>query len=192
MSAQNKMARRALVVDDEPGICKYLREALESADWEAQVCADGKEAIQAVQDFSPAVVVLDLRMPKVDGLEVLAWIREHRPWTAVIILTGHGTETDAIECCNKHAYRFFQKTVPPLEIVAACEEALDSYPDEVIAFWKWYAALPDPTKVVYQTVSGRTVSAQQLMQEIQRQSPDGRDFIRQVAAVAVELVTKRL
>ena len=80
----------------------------------------------------------------------------------------------------------------PLEIVAACEEALDSYPDEVIAFWKWFAALPDPTKVVYQTASGRTVSAQQLMEEIQRQSPEGREFIRQVAAVAVELVTKRL
>ena len=191
MSAQNKMARRALVVDDEPGICKYLREALESADWEAQVCADGKEAIQAVQDFSPAVVVLDLRMP-FDGLKVLAWIREHRPWTAVIILTGQGEMGDAIESCNQHAFRFLQKPMTPLAIVAACEEALDSYPDEVIAFCKWFAALPDPTKAVYQTASGRTVSAQQLMEEIQRQSPEGREFIRQVAAVAVELVTKRL
>ncbi len=180
MSAPSRMPRRALVVDDELGICKQLREALESAHWEVQVCADGEKAIQAVQDFSPAVVVLDLRMPKVDGLRVLAWIREH------------GTESDAIECCNKHAYRFLQKPVSPLTIVGTCEEALDSYPDEVIAFWKWFSALPDPNKVVYQTAAGRTVSAQQLMEEIQRQSPDGRDFIRQVAGVAVELMTKRL
>lgn len=76
MSAPSRMPRRALVVDDELGICKQLREALESAHWEVQVCADGEKAIQAVQDFSPAVVVLDLRMPKVDGLRVLAWIRE--------------------------------------------------------------------------------------------------------------------
>ena len=192
MSAPSRMPRRALVVDDDPGICKYLREALESADWEAQVSADGEKAIQAVQDFSPTVVVLDLRMPKIDGLKVLAWIREHRLWTAVIILTGQGEMGDAIESCNQHVFRFLQKTVTPLAIVAACEEALDSYPDEVIAFCKWFAALPDPTKVVYQTASGRTVSAQQLMEEIQRQSPEGREFIRQVAAVAVELVTKRL
>jgi DNA-binding NtrC family response regulator len=192
MSAQNSMPRRALVVDDELDICNQLREALESARWDVQICVDGKEAIQAVPDFSPTVVVLDLRMPKVDGTKVLAWIREQRPWTAVIVLTGHGTESDAIECCNKHAFRFFQKIVSPFVIVTACEEALDSYPDEVIAFYQWFAALPDPTKVVYHTASGRTISAQQLMEEIQRQSPEGREFMRQVAAVAVELVTKRL
>ena len=192
MSKSHELPRRALIVDDEAEICRQLREALEPEGWEVRLCGDGVQAIEDARQFCPTVVVLDLRMPKKDGLEVQAWLREHLPWTPVIILTGHGTEEDAIKCCNQHAFRFFRKPESPLVILEACEEALESYPDPVVAFSHWFAALPDPSKVVYQTASGMNVSATQLMDEVQRQSPTGREFIQQVTSVAVELVIKRL
>jgi DNA-binding response OmpR family regulator len=181
-----------LVVDDEVDICRQLREALETEGWEVHACSDGAQAIEAAHTFCPTVVVLDLRMPKKDGLEVQTWLSEQRPWTPVIILTGHGTEEDAIRCCNLHAFQFLRKPVSPLEIVRECETARASYPDPVVAFFHWYAALPDPNKVVYQTASGRNVSASELNDEVQRQSPTGREFIRRVTGVAVELVMTRL
>ena len=110
----------------------------------------------------------------------------------MIILTGHGTEEDAIKCCNQHAFRFLRKPESPLEILQVCQEALASYPEPVVAFFHWFAALPDPSKVVYQTASGRNVSATELIDEVQRQSPTGRELIQQVMSVAVELVIKRL
>jgi DNA-binding NtrC family response regulator len=110
----------------------------------------------------------------------------------VIILTGHGTEEDAIKCCNQHAFRFLRKPCSPLEVAQLCHEALLSYPDPVVAFFRWFTALPDPTKVVYQTASGKSVSARDLLDAVQRQSPTGREFIQQVTGVAVELVMKRL
>jgi CheY-like chemotaxis protein len=192
MSNANRIPRRALVVDDEEGICRQLREALESERWEVRVCIDGQQAIHAIPDFCPTVVVLDLLMPKVGGLVVQDWIRDNRPWTPVVILTGHGTEEDAIECCNQHAFKFLRKPVSPLQVAKVCEEALDSYPDPVVAFFRWFQSVPDPSQVIYQTVSGRKVSAGELMDEVQRQSDEGREFIRQVTGVAVELVIRRL
>lgn len=192
MSKPSKLPRRALVVDDEADICRQLREALEAECWKVCVAQDGEQAMAEVRDFRPTVVVLDLRMPKADGLEVHEWTREHYPWTPVIILTGHGDEDAAIACCNQHAFRFLRKPVSPVKVASICEEALDSYPDSVVAFFKWYQSVPDARKIMYRTASGRQISAQQLMEEVQRQSPEGREFIREVAGVAAELVARRL
>ncbi len=192
MPHRNDLPRRVLVADDEPDICRQLREALEAGGWEVHDANDGDAASKAVADLHPTVVVLDLRMPKADGLVVHKQIKEERPWTPVIILTGHGDEDDAIECCNQHAFCFLRKPVSPIEIANICERALDSYPDSVVAFFSWFHSVPDPSQVVYRTASGQLISAQQLMEEVQRQSPQGREFIREVARVAAELVVRGL
>ncbi len=86
-----------LVVDDEPTISEIVSRYLERAGYETQTADDGAEALEAIGRFRPDLVVLDLMMPGIDGLEVLRRVRE-RPAsrTAVILLTAKGEESDRI------------------------------------------------------------------------------------------------
>lgn len=192
MSASHSALRRALVVDDEPDITRQIEEALVNTGWRVQCCADGRAAQDAIDTFNPLVVVLDLRMPKMSGMQLLRELHARRPWTQVIILTGHGTEDDAMESVNNNAFRFLRKPVSPLQIADHCEEAIKSIPGAVLAFYHWYKAVPNPDTVVFQTASGRQVSAKKLMDEIERQTSEGQEFLNQVTSVAIELISKRL
>ena len=155
----------------------------------AAVMARDKEKVEA---FDPTVVVLDLRMPKRDGLDVLKDLRSSRPWTNVVIITGHGEEEDAIKCLNEGAFAYLKKVVSNEDLLEKCDLARQAVPETLLAFHKWYSALPDPDRVVYQTASSGTVTGRQLMEEIKKQSPIGREFLERVASTAAELVMKRL
>jgi len=183
--------RRVLLVDDDREICKSWAEVLQSEGWEVDACYDGEAVHEKVESFDPSVVVLDLRFPKGDGLDVLDDLRSSRPWTNVVVITGHGEEQDAIACVNKGAFAYLKKVVSNSALLEKCEAARKSVPEMLLAFHKWYGALPDPDRVVFQTASGR-VTGRQLMEEIRRQSPLGREFLERVASTAVELVVNRL
>jgi DNA-binding NtrC family response regulator len=80
---------RVLVVDDEPAVVDMLRELVEIMGYEASTAANGEQAIAAMATVRPHVVFLDLVMPKVSGLEVLTYVREHHPTVPVIVITGN-------------------------------------------------------------------------------------------------------
>ncbi len=192
MAKISEVTRRVLIAEDEPDIREQYQEVLKAADWEVATCPDGEAVASVAKEFNPSVVLLDLRMPKKDGLEVLRDLRKSRPWTQVIIVTGHGEEEDAIRCLNEGAFHYLRKPASVLEFPELCEEALKAVPPGVFAYYNWYRALPDPDRVLFQTASGRKVSARQILQEIQDQSQDGIDFIRGVMEVGVELIATRL
>jgi len=79
---------RVLVVDDEPEVLDTLREILEELGYKASVAASGEQAIAAMATVQPHVVFLDLLMPGMSGLEVLAHFREHHGAVPVIVITG--------------------------------------------------------------------------------------------------------
>lgn len=192
MTQPIETVRRVLIVDDDQDVRQQLREAFEAKRWEVRIAQDGLEAEDRVTEFEPTVVVLDLSLPKKSGLEVLDFIRSVRPWIQVLMLSGHGDEDDVIRCINKHVYRFLERPVPPSQLVAAAEEAINEVPEPVRAFQSWFHALPDPDRVVYKTSSGQRMSAAQLFGEVQRRTPAGREFLNNVMAVAAELITERL
>jgi DNA-binding NtrC family response regulator len=192
MNPQIEAAKRVLLVDDDQGICKSWKEVLEAEGWELDTCFDGEAVAAKVEAFDPTVVVLDLRMPKRDGLEVLKDLRSSRPWTNVVIITGHGEEPDAISCLNEGAFAYLKKVVSNEDLIEKCEQARQAVPKTLLGFHKWYSALPDPDRVVYQTASSQSVTGRQLMEEIKKQSPTGREFLELVASTAAELVVKRL
>jgi DNA-binding response OmpR family regulator len=184
--------KRVLLVDDAKEICKSWAEVLQAEGWTVDQCYDGEAAKEKVETFDPTVVVLDLRMPKRDGIDVLKDLRTSRPWTNVVIATGHGEEEDAIKCLNEGAFAYLKKTVSNEDLVEKCELARRAVPETLLAFHQWYNALPDPDRVVYQTASSGAVSGRQLMEEIKRQSPIAREFLQLVANTAAELVIQRL
>jgi DNA-binding response OmpR family regulator len=184
--------KRVLLVDDAEEICQSWGEILESEGWVVEKCFDGGAVDEKVESFDPTVVVLDLRMPGPDGLDVLKGLRSSRPWTNVVIITGHGDEDDAIKCLNEGAFAYLKKTVSREDLLEKCEHARRAVPGTLLAFHKWYNALPDKDRVVYQSASSGRVTGRQLMEEIKRQSPVAREFLELVASTAAELVIKRL
>ena len=106
-------AIRILVVDDEPDIRDGCERILSRMDFEVLKAQEGEEALAKVDAHAPAIVLLDLKMPGIDGMEVLARIREHEPAVMVIVITGYATVETAIEAMKKGAYDFIPKPFEP-------------------------------------------------------------------------------
>lgn len=116
---------RILVTDDEAGIREFLVDALELDDHELMAAASGEEAIALLGQHAFDLVVTDLHMPGIDGLELLRWIRKHRPGVTVLMLTAHGTVATAVSAMKQGAYDFLQKPVAsPGELQALVRRAL--------------------------------------------------------------------
>lgn len=108
---------KVLLVDDEKEFVDALRERLEIRDLPSGVAYNGEQAMQIVEDEIPDVMVLDLRMPGIDGMEVLRRIRKAYPQVQVIILTGHGSTKDEEEARRLGAFEYLQKPVNIDELV---------------------------------------------------------------------------
>ena len=85
---------RLLLVDDETEFIETLADRLRMRDLEADIASDGEEALSAVKKEEPDVIVLDVKMPGMDGIEVLKRVKYAYPDVEVIILTGHGNPKD--------------------------------------------------------------------------------------------------
>jgi two-component system, NtrC family, response regulator AtoC len=118
------MTRRILIVDDEPSIRKVLSAQLRRAGHEVEATSDGSEAILALQDDVYHLVITDLKMPQVDGLELLAWCTEHLPGLPVILITAHGTVDTAVEAIKRGAFDYISKPFDQDEIAAVVTKAL--------------------------------------------------------------------
>jgi two-component system, OmpR family, response regulator CpxR len=75
------------------------------------VAYDGESALDLIHDDEPEVMILDLKMPGIDGIEVLRRVKQKRPEIEVIILTGHGSENDRNTCMELGAFAYLQKPV---------------------------------------------------------------------------------
>jgi DNA-binding NtrC family response regulator len=105
------MTRSILVVDDEKNTREGLKWALEATGAEIILAADGEEALVRLGSHPVDLVLSDLKMPKVDGLELLTHVREEFPETDFAILTGHGTVESAVEAMKKGAFDYIIKPV---------------------------------------------------------------------------------
>jgi two-component system, OmpR family, response regulator len=87
---------RVLVVDDEPTLAELLSMALRYEGWEVRTAGDGRAAVQVARDFSPDVVILDVMLPDIDGLEVLRRLRAQSPVLPVLFLTARDAVEDRV------------------------------------------------------------------------------------------------
>ena len=102
---------RVLLVDDEREFVQTLSERLLLRDMGSAVAFDGESALKMLSEDEPEVMILDLKMPGIDGMEVLRRVKESQPEIEVIILTGHGNETDKETCMQLGAFAYLQKPV---------------------------------------------------------------------------------
>jgi len=111
MSPTSTASGHILVVDDEPGIRQALRQMLEYEGYQVRVAEDGPAALQAYNEEPPDLVLLDIKMAPMDGLEVLENLRAKDPDAVVVMISGHGSVETAVEALKRGAFDFLEK--PP-------------------------------------------------------------------------------
>ena len=114
---------KVLLVDDEREFVQTLSERLQMRDVGSAIAYDGESALSLVAEDEPDVMILDLKMPGIDGIEVLKKVKASRPNIEVIILTGHGSEADRDICMNLGAFAYLQKPVDIDELSRLLKEA---------------------------------------------------------------------
>ena len=118
------MSRRVLVVDDEKGIREALTQVLEYEDIEVRACGSGSEALQLYAELRPHLVLLDVKMQGMDGLETLRKLRELDPHAQVVMISGHGSIQTAVEATQLGAYDFLEKPLDTNRILLTLRNAL--------------------------------------------------------------------
>jgi len=106
-----ELPSKVLLVDDEREFVQTLSERLLMRDMGSAVAYDGESALAMIGEDEPEVMILDLKMPGIDGIEVLKRVKQTRPDIEVIILTGHGSEADRATCLKLGAFAYLQKPV---------------------------------------------------------------------------------
>ena len=100
---------RLLLVDDEKEFVQTLSDRLKLREFNSEIAFDGEEALKITEKEETEVMILDLKMPGIDGFEVLRKIKKNKPHIEVIILTGHGSEDDRQKCLDLGAFAYLQK-----------------------------------------------------------------------------------
>lgn len=103
------MSDHILIVDDEKGILDVLSAVLDDEGYAITTAENGSAALKKIKDNTPSVVLLDVWLPDIDGLEVLKEIRDAYPGVAVIVMSGHGTIETAVRATKLGAYDYIEK-----------------------------------------------------------------------------------
>ena len=114
-----------LVVDDEASIRRTLQEILEYEDYDVDLATNGEEALDAIRSTPYDLVLLDVKMPKVDGMDVLRAVAEDMPDVPVVMISGHGTIETAVESTKLGAFDFIEKPPDLNRLLLTVRNALD-------------------------------------------------------------------
>lgn len=115
---------RALVVDDDPDINRLLRVRLKARGYEVESAADGAQALAAIERFGPDLLICDISMPIMGGLDVLDRVRADGRDLAVVMATAFGSEKVAIEALRRGADDYLRKPLEPVEFQAVLDRTV--------------------------------------------------------------------
>jgi len=120
--------RRVMFVDDEEGVRRSWDRLLSERGFDVTTVEDGERAITQLRDEAADVVVSDLRMPGVDGLQLLEWLHQSQPQTRFILLTGYGSEVVERKARELGAYEYLNKPVSPETLALVIAAAMQTAP----------------------------------------------------------------
>lgn len=143
---------KILIVDDDENICEFIKMYLETTGYNVKVAHDGKAAKEEFVNFSPNLVVLDMMLPGIDGMEVLKWIRKDSN-VPVIMLTAKGETFDKVLALEIGADDYVVKPFEPKELLARVKAVMRRYsgeePDNVVLNFPGLTIDANSYKVIY-------------------------------------------
>ena len=159
------MSHRILVVDDEQGVREALRQLLEYEGYAVALANSGPEALGAYTDLKPHLVLLDVKMAGMDGLAVLARLREADPGALVVMISGHGTIATAVEATQLGAHDFLEKPLDSHRVLLTLKNALQH-----VVLEREVRALKAVVERHHEIV-GSSVAIQQVIERIEKVAP---------------------
>ena len=143
---------KILIVDDDENICEVIKMYLETTGYNVKVAHDGKAAKEEFVNFSPNLVVLDMMLPGIDGMEVLKWLRKDSN-VPVIMLTAKGETFDKVLALEIGADDYVVKPFEPKELLARVKAVMRRYsgeePDNVVLNFPGLTIDANSYKVIY-------------------------------------------
>lgn len=118
-----------LIVDDDPEFLKAMRKVFENAGYCVALAGDGKEALEALTHAPFDLVISDLRMPNLNGIELMEEISRRRLDIPVIFITGYGEVESYMDLMNLGAYEYINKPVNSKEILGIAKRAIEAHGD---------------------------------------------------------------
>lgn len=178
---------KILVIDDEKSIRNTLKEILDFEGHETSVASDGKEGLDAALNNSFDAIFCDIKMPNMDGIEVLDHLNEAQCDSAIIMISGHGSIDTAVDCIKKGAFDFIQKPLDLNRILITLKNATEK------------TTLVKETTILKKKVSckneivGQSEAILHIIDVIDRVAPtDARVLITGSNGTGKELVARRL
>ena len=178
---------RILVIDDESAIRDSLRMTLEYEGYEFIGAATGQEGLTLAEREAPDLVLLDVKMPGMDGIEVLERLRNMNESLPVVVVSGHGTISTAVEATKKGAFDFIEKPFASERVLVSLRNALDSRQlrDE-------NRTLKKAVEVRHQMI-GESAGLRQVMAAVARAAPTNATVLIQgESGVGKELVARTI
>jgi len=159
------MTKTIMIVDDEPSIRTSLEGVLEDEGYKVLCASDGKEALKSMEEEMPDLILLDIWMPGIDGIETLKRMRSLHPGLQVIMISGHGSIETAVTATKLGAYDFIEKPLSLERTLVTIQNALNFRQlsdDNIILRQK--ARIPNK-------ITGNTSIIRQLQETIERVAP---------------------
>jgi DNA-binding NtrC family response regulator len=178
---------KILVIDDERSIRNTLKDILEYEKYEVDLAEDGKKALEIVKNAEYDIVLCDIKMPGLDGIEVLEQLQKMTPDTPVVMISGHGNIDTAVESIKKGAYDFIEKPLDLNRLLITIRNAMDK------------STLVNETKILKKKVSkkfeivGESPAIKKVIEMADRVAPtDARVLITGANGTGKELVARRI
>jgi DNA-binding NtrC family response regulator len=123
-SVNARPSLRLLIVDDREVTCQQLQEILQRDGLQVEYRTDGAAGLRALQDASYSILITDLQMPGMSGMDLVRAVHEHRIPVTIIVIAGHGSISEAVEAIRLGAYDFLTKPVEPSHLQLVIDRAL--------------------------------------------------------------------
>lgn len=157
--------RHILLVDDEPNLQESMKIGLELRDYDVTLASTGQRAISFCQDQNFDAVLLDMRMPEMDGLETLRRIKESKPAQTVIMLTAHGTIESAVKATKLGAFDYLTKPSSPEEVDVKIQQALN-FP--ILSNQNRLVKSKQPETISFEGIIGESVAMKEVYDMVER------------------------
>jgi len=181
---------KVLVVDDEPVVCQSCKRILERAGYKVETVLSGKEAINRAKKEIYDVAIVDLKMPEMDGMEVLQRLREEHPEIIVIMITGYSTVETAVEAMKLGAFDYVPKPFTPDELEIIVRNALER---KKLLWENRYLRSELQEKYRFENIIGKSKKMQEIYRIIEKVAPtDSTVIIYGESGTGKELVARAI